>query len=184
MLNKFLVIPFFLFALSGCSSDSPEELDRLMKEDPGFHQMVESRDQVHAQIHLIKEDLLAKKKGLDAQVEKMRQSYDGYAKAQNKKMEQYQGLIDANRKNLKDQIETMTAELEAKQKELSGYQETLSDVKKVVRESKGIRLTPQERQKWEERNLMISEKIRPLTEEIQDLRAKIRLNKIKTSFLK
>ena len=183
MFNKFLLIPVFLFAISGCSSDSPEELDRLMKEDAGFRQMIESRDQAHAQVRLIKDDLLLKKKGLDAQVEKMRQEYDNTAKAQNKKIEQYQGLIDGNRKNLKEQIESMTTELEAKQKELNGYEETLSGVKKVVRQPKGIRLTAQERQKWEERILMLTEKIRPLSEEIQELKLQIRLKKKKSHFL-
>ena len=154
-----------------------------MKEDSSFRQMIESRDKAHAQVRLIKDDLLVKKKDLDAQAGKMRQDYDAYAKVQNSKIGQYQGLIDSNRKNLKEQISSMTAELEAKLKELNGYQETLADVKKVVRESKGIRLTSQERQKWEERILMLSEKIRPLSEEIQELKLQIQLKKKKIHFL-
>ena len=183
MLNKFILIPVFLFSISGCGSDSPEELDRLMKEDISFRQMIESRDKVHAQIHLIQEDLLLKKKDFDAQTGKMRQDYDVYSKAQNSKIVQYQGMIDAHRKNLREQIDSMTVEAETKQKELSGYEGTLADVKKVVRESKGIQWTSQERQKWEERILMLSEKIRPLLEEIQELKLQIRLKKKKIHFL-
>ena len=138
MLNKFLLIPVFLFAFSGCNSDSPEELDRLIKEDVVFRQMIESRDQAHAQVRLIKDDLLSKKRTVDSQVEKARQEYDNYAKSQNKKMEQYQGIIDANRKNLREQIESMTAELDSKLKELSGYEETLTDMKKMRQMNFGL----------------------------------------------
>ena len=183
MFNKFFFVPVFLFTLSSCNGNSPEELDRLVKEDPSFRQMIESRDQAHSQMRLIKDDLLLKKKGVDAQVQKMRQDYDNYAKLQNKKIAQNESVITANRNNLKDQIEKMSLELEAKQKELAGYEETLADVKKVVRESKGIRLSGPERQKWEERILMLSEKIRPLSEEIQELKLQIRLKKKKIHFL-
>lgn len=168
----------------GCSTNSPEEMDRLAKEDPAFRQMIIARDQVHAQIHAIKEDLLAKKRVLDSQVEKLRAEYDAYAKTQNAKIEKYLSVIEVDRNLLKRQLGASVAHLESKQTELQGYQKTLADVKKVLRESKGISLSGQEKQKWEERILMLSEKIRPLTDEIQELKLQIRLRKQKIGFLK
>ena len=163
---------------------APEELDRLTKEDPAFKQMIAARDQMHSQIRLIKDDLLEKKKAMDAQIGKLRQDYDVYAKAQTLKVEKCQNAIDANRKALKNEIETASAQLEAKQTELQGYEKTLGDVRKVLHESKSINLSAQEKQKWEERVLMLSEKIRPLTEELQELKLQIRLKKSKISFLR
>lgn len=175
----------FCVFLPGCLfQESPEELDRLVKEDPVFKQMIFARDQAHHQIHLIKEDLLNKKKVLDAELEKFRSAYDAYAKAQNKKIDQFRGTIDANHNLLKQQLEQNGARLEEKQNEMAGYEKTLSDVRKVLNEGKGISLSKTERQKWEERILMLSEKIRPLTEEIQELKLQIRLKKQKIQFLK
>ena len=171
--------------MAGCLfQENPEELDRLTKEDPAFKQMIAARDQARGQIRLIKEDLLNKKQALDAEVEKLRGAYDAHAKAQNKKIDQFRGLIDGHRTLLKQQLEQEGARLEEKRIEMAGYEKTLSDVRKVLNEGKGISLSKGERQKWEERILMLSEKIRPLTDEIQDLKLQIRLKKQKMQFLK
>ena len=177
MIRKFSVL-FALVYLTGCAP-SPEELDRLTKEDPNFRQMILSRDQIYSQIKLIKGDLLTKKEGLDSQVNKLRQDYDTYAKVQNAKIEKYQKTIDGYRSSLRKNIDTGGARLAAKQKELEGYQKTLNDVKKVLHESKTMNLSAQEKEKWEERMLILSEKIRPLTDDIQELRAQINLKKRK-----
>ena len=173
-----------LFTLAGCASYGPEELERLLKEDPNFKQMIIARDQARGQIKAIKNDMLSKKKIMDGQIEKFHQEYDVYAKTQHSKIEKYQATIDANRNLLKREIETGSAQLAAKETELEGYEKTLSDVKKVMRESKGIKISPQEKEKWEERTLMLSEKMRPLLDEIQELRLQIRLKKQKLIFLK
>src|SRR3989338_2162598 len=183
MTQRFVFLAF-LSCLTGCSSYGPEELDRLVKEDPSFRQMIVARDQAHQQMGEIKEDLLPKKKAMDKQVEKLRREYDTYAKAQNLKIEKYKPTIETNRSLLKREIQTEEAQLEARLTELDGYQKTLSDVKKVMNESKGIRISSQEKEKWDERMLMLSEKIRPLADEIQELKLQIRLKKQKISFLK
>ncbi len=183
MIKRFTVLATALFLLAGCSSYGPEELDRLTKEDPNFRQMIIARDQINVQIRAIKADLLSRKRVMDAQIDKLRADYDVYAKAQNLKVEKYQAAIETNRLVLKREVETSSAQVGAKVTELEGYQKTLSDVQKVIRESKGIKLSTQERQKWEERVLMLSEKIRPLSDEIEDLKLQIRLKKQKISYL-
>lgn len=183
MRRTLLWLPFCVL-VSGCLQESPEELDRLTKEDPAFKQMIQLRDQTHAQIRLIKDDLLNRKKSLDGQVEKLRADYDATAKAQNKKVELLRGAIEQNRELLKRSMEMESASLDSKQAELEGYQKTLSDVRKVLHESKGISLSKNEKQKWEERILMLSEKMRPLSEEIQELKLQIRLKKQKIGYLK
>ncbi len=156
----------------------------MMKEDPNFKQMITVRDSMHSQIRSIRSDLLSKKKVVDSQIEKIRQEYDSYAKAQNIKIEQCQSAVDTNRNLLKHEVETAGAQLNAKLTEKDGYEKTLSDIKKVLRESKSISITKKERDKWEERMLMLSEKIRPLAEEIEDLKVQISLKKKKMSYLK
>jgi hypothetical protein len=177
---------FFVLALltAGCSSYGPEELDRLMKEDPSFRQMIVGRDKAHSEIRTIKQDLLARKKTLDTQVEKLRREYDVYAKAQNMRIEQHKAAVQASQNMLKREVETAAAKLQARVTELDGYQKTLADVQKVVKESKGFNLSEVERQRWEERVLLLSEKIRPLLDEIQEVKLGIRLKKQKMYFLK
>ncbi len=169
--------------LAGCAANNPEELERLAKEDPNFRQMIATRDKMHADIRLIKEDLLARKRAVDAQVEKMRQDYDTYAKSQNIKIEKYKTGLEMYRKALAKDVEQAAMSMETKQNELAGYEKTLRDVQKVLHESKGITLSAQEKEKWQERVLLLNEKMRPLSEEIQDLKLKIRLNKRKIGFL-
>ncbi len=183
-MTKKYFLPFLFLFLTGCSSYGPEELDRLTKEDPNFKQMIAARDQVHAQGHAIKEDLLTKKQAMDAQIDKLRAEYDTYAKLQNQKIERGQAAVDANRNLLKKDIEIEEARLVSKQAELDGYSKTLADVRKVLKESKGITFSSQEKQKWEEKTLLLSEKMRPLKEEIEDLNLQIRLKKSKMSFLR
>ena len=113
MIQKTWIV-LFLFFLCGCSVSGPEELDRLTKEDPAFKQMITTRDQVHGQVRLIRQDLLSRKKTLDAQIEKLRGDYDAYAKTQNKKIEQYQSVIDTQRSVLRHEIESASAQLESK----------------------------------------------------------------------
>lgn len=184
MPRRLFVFLCLTLVLAGCSQYGPEELDRLTKEDPNFKQMIVSRDQIHAQVHAIKQDLLAKKKAMDEQVDKLRRDYDAYSKAQNQKIEKYESVIDANRNLLKREVETAEADLDAKSAELDRLQKTLADVEKVLRQSHDLTLSAPERQKWEERRLMISEKIKPLTDDMQELKAKISLGKRKVSFLK
>ena len=74
--------------------------------------------------------------------------------------------------------------MQDKQVEMAGYEKTLADVRKVLQEGKGLSLSKTERQKWEERILMLSEKVRPLTDEIQELKLQVRLKKQKIQFLK
>ncbi len=182
MVKKFFLLCSFLI-LTGCSSYGPEELDRLTKEDPAFKQMIVTRDQMHSQMHLIKEDLLAKKNVMDTQIDKLRAQYDATAKLENQKIEKCQAAIDANRALLKRDIEMAEARLESKRGEFEGYQKTLADIQKVLRESKGITFSVQEKQRWQEKVLLLSEKMRPLKEEIEDLNLQIRLKKRKISFL-
>lgn len=173
------------FALTGCLlGESADELDRLVKEDPAFKQMIAARDEARHQIQIIKQDLLSKKKTADEQIGKLRAEYDAYSKTQSKKVEQYHAAIEVSRNQLKHEVELAGASLEEKTAELAGYQKTLADVKKVLTEGKGLSLSKTERQKWEERILLLSEKMRPLTEEIQDLRLKIRLKKQKIGYLR
>ena len=159
----------------------PEELDRLTKADPEFNQMIVTRDQVHKQIRLIKNDLLARKGVMDAEIEKLRNDYDAYAKSQNKSIEKLQTVIESNRNVLLTELEQATAQLETKKIENEGYLKTLADLKKRLKEPKN---STQEKQKWEERVLLFSEKIRPLSEEIQELQLKVRSTKQKINFLK
>lgn len=181
MITAMLLSVFFI---SGCTwNQSPEELQRLTKEDPAFKLMITQRDQARRQVSLIKNDLLKRKQVMDAETEKFRAQFDVYSKAANLKMDQYRTAIDADRSKLKGDIDISEARIETKQAELEGYQKTLVDVQKVLTESKGITLSPQEKKKWEERVLMLNEKIRPLTDEIQDLKLQIRLKKQKIGYL-
>ena len=182
MVKKYTVLFFFL-TLTGCSSYGPEELDRLTKEDPEFKQMIIARDQMRAQMQLLKEDLLVKKRTLDNQVDHLRAQYDATAKLANQKMDQCQAAIDANRALLKHEIEVSQMRQIAKREEFEGYRKTLSDVQRVLKESKGITFSSQEKQKWQEKLLLLSEKMRPLQEAIEDLGLEIRLKKRKISFL-
>lgn len=182
-MRRILALLLAGLALGGCFPESPEELERLIKEDPAFKQLIARRDEARLQIRTIKNDLLAKKQAMDSQVQRLRSEYDAYAKTQTKKIEQARASIDASREQLKREAEQAGASLEQKTAELAGYQKTLTDVKKVLTEGKGITLSKAERQKWEERILMLSEKIRPLSEEIQELRLQIRLKKQKIGFL-
>ncbi len=185
MIRRLFFLALISLSLTGCLiQESPEELDRLVKEDPAFKQMIASRDQAHQNIRFIKDELLSKKKVMDAQVEKLRREYDVYAKSQNTKIDLYRALIENNRNQLNKDIAAAQASLDSKQVELEGYKKTSADVNDVLREAKGIQLSKSERQKWEERVLMLSEKIRPLNEEIQELRLRIRLKKQKIGFLR
>ena len=177
------ILLILCLSLTGCLQESPEELERLVKEDPTFKQMIAARDQAHVQIRLLKDELLNRKKQLDSQVEKLRADYDLVAKAQNKKIEDLRGTIEANRELMKRETTLGAASLEEKETELGGYQKTLADVRQVLHESKGISLSKAERQKWEERILMLSEKMRPLADEIQELKLQIRLKKQKLQYL-
>ena len=183
-MRRFLAMIVAGLALGGCLGENAEELDRLVKEDPAFKRMVVARDEARGQIQRIKQDLLNRKRAVDTQVEKLRGEYDAYAKAQNKAIEQFRVTIDANRSQLKREVELGGAALEEKLAGLAGYQKTLADVRKVLSESKGITLSKTEKQKWEERILMLSEKIRPLAEEIQELKLEIRLKKQKIGYLR
>lgn len=183
MAKRFWWMFFLIPCLAGCSVNSPEELDRLTKEDPAFKQMIVQRDQAHAQMQLIKQDLLGKKRAMDAEIDRLRQGYDVYAKAQNQKIEKYQAAVDANRSKLKQEIEVSNASLGEKAVKLEGYKKTLLDIQKVLKEGKGIHFTPSDRKKWEEQILILSEKIKPLEDEIQDLKLQIRLKKQKIGFL-
>ncbi|MGH7198830.1 MAG: hypothetical protein ACREH5_08860 [Candidatus Omnitrophota bacterium] len=184
-MKKFPVwILLFASLAAGCASYGPEELDRLTKEDPSFRQMIVARDKAQSEIRALKGDLLAKKKTLDAQVDRFRREYDAYAKAQNLRIEQFNLAIQANRNALKRETDAAAAKLEARLTELDGYQKTLADVKKVIKDSGGFNLSETERQRWEERVLLLSEKIRPLLDEIQELKLQIRLKKQKMFFLK
>lgn len=185
MLPRTFILCSLSLMLAGClTQESPEELDRLTKEDPSFKQMIAARDQAHNNIRYIKNELLNKKNVMDAQIEKLRSEYDVYAKSQNTKIDQFRAQIENHRNQLTKDIDAAQASLEAKQTELDGYQKTTADVNKVLREAKGIQLSKSERQKWEERILMLSEKIRPLAEEIQELKLRIRLKKQKIGFLR
>ena len=170
--------------LSGCmGGQGPEELERLVKEDPVFKNMIVQRNRAHSQIALIKEDLLKKKKLIDAQVEKLRGEYDLYAKGQNRKIEQCRAAIEANRGRLKNEIASTETQVESKQAELEGYQKTLADVQKVLKDPKGITISAQEKKRWGEHVMMLTEKIRPLAEDIQELKLQTRLKKQKISYL-
>lgn len=184
MVQRSAVILCIAATLSGCSTYGPEELERLKKEDPSFAQVIASRDQIHGEIRAIKNDLLSRKRTTDAQVDKIRNDYDLYAKAQNEKIEKYRAAIDASRNLLQREIETGSKQLEAKVTELAGYQKTLAEVRKMLRDSRELNLSGKSRQKWEERAMMLSEKMRPLAEEIQDLRSEIRLKKRKIYFIR
>jgi hypothetical protein len=118
-------VPLFAAAcvlFSGCALQSPEELERLVKEDPTFKQMIGQRDQAHAQIALIKQDLLTRKKTVDAQAEKLRAEYEANARVLNQKIEQLRAAIESHRQILKRDIDAASAQVEAKQTELAGYQ--------------------------------------------------------------
>jgi prefoldin subunit 5 len=120
---------------------------------------------------------------LDVQIGKLRADYDTVARLQNKKIQQYKALIAASANTLQRDIDALTGQLAAKEKELSEYQKTLVDIHKVLREGKGIHFSQEERQNFEERTLMLSEKIRPLADEVQELKLQIRLKKQKVGYL-
>ena len=184
MTKRIVILFVSVFLLAGCSSYGPEELERLTKEDAQFKQMIAARDQIHAEIRNIKQDLLEKKKTIDANIEKLRGEYDSYAKMQNRKIEKYQNVIEANRNILLRDTQNAESAVETKEKELERLVKTLGDVNAVLRQAKDITLSESEKQKWQERSILVSEKIRPLQDEIQELKARITLNKRKTSFLK
>lgn len=183
MPKRFFIIALLSFSVAGCAPNNPEELERLMKGDSNFRQMITSREHMRSEIRKIKDDLLVRKKFMDMQIDKLRGIYDAYAKVQNQKVEKYQANVDANRNFVKRQGDTLQAQLKAKETELEALGKTLSEITNVLRGSKSIALTPQEKQRWEERKLMQSEKMRPLADDIEDLKAQIDLAKKKSAYL-
>lgn len=179
------VISVFFICLYvwGCSAQAPEELDRLIKEDPQFKQMISSRDQIHLEKERIKNDILLKKEALDSQIAKLRDQYDTYSRTQKLRAEKLQLIIDNYREQLKKDIEVADTSLAAKEKELEGYQKTMEDLNRVLNQGQGIKPSSQDKKRWEEHILMLSEKIRPLADQIQELKLQIRLKKQKIGFL-
>lgn len=172
-----------ILAIGGCEAYGPEELDRLTKEDPQFNQMIIQRDQAHKQMDLIKQDLLSRKNAMDAQILKLRQAYDTLAKTQNEKIEQYKTGIETNRRSLQKDVDAATAQLSLHQIKLAEFEKTQKEIQKVL-DNKSIKLPPSEREKWQERYLLQSEKIRPLLDDINELKLEIRLKKQKISYLR
>ena len=183
-MKRLFVVLVAGLSLMGCLGENPEELTRLVKEDPAFKQMITARDEAQRQVQTIKQDLLSKKNNADGQIAKLKEDYQTYAKTQTQKMEQFRATIEANRSQLKHEAEVAVTSLQEKLAELASYERTLADVKKVLTEGRGLALSKTERQKWEERILLLSEKMRPLNEQIQDLRLRIRLKKQKIGYLR
>lgn len=183
----FFPLSFLILFLSGCNSynsTASEELDRLTKEDPQFKEMMDSRNEAHRQIRAVKGQILEKKKVIDAKVSQLRKEYDAYVKENNITIEKYRSTIEANRNVLRREIEAGRAKLAAMAKELDGYQKTLGDVRKVISNGKGIDFSAEERKKWEERVLLLSEKIKPLADAIEEAKLSLRLKEQKMNFLK
>ncbi len=172
-----------MLMVSGCVPVNQEELERLTKEDPSFAQMIASRDQAYAQIQLIKQDLLSKKKVLNAQTEKLQSDYEAYARLQSQKIDQFRATIASRRAVLQKDIDTAQQQLDVKQKELALCQNTLTNIRRLLNESKGVQLSSKERRNWEERAVVQAEKTKVLADEVQELKLYIRLKKQKASFL-
>ncbi len=56
-------------------------------------------------------------------------------------------------------------------------------MQKVLKDPKGITLSAQDKKRWSEHVLMLNEKIRPLSEDIQELKLQVRLKKQKIAYL-
>lgn len=181
-MKKFPIVIAALI-LIGCAPPDPEELERLVKQDPSFKQVIGARDQVHRQVQVIRTDLLQKKQALDSTVDKLRTDYDAFAKAQNQQIEKYQASLEAYRALMKRELETLNAQLQAKKTEFAGYKNSIESIHKMRGQTQGIKLSKAEQEKWQERVLMLSEKARPLVEEIRELEAEIALKKRKLSYL-
>ena len=183
-MTKTVALFCFAIFLSGCGSSGPDELDRLMKEDPDFKQLILQRDRLHGEMKAIKQSMLSKKKVMDAEIDQVRLAYDTYSKAENQKIEKYQAVIDASRLQMKQDIMHAQGSLSQKENEYKDYAKSLESAKQFIHGSKGITFSSQEKKQLEEKILLLSEKMRPLREEIEDLKLRIRLKKQKIDFLR
>jgi|APTNR8051073442_1049403.scaffolds.fasta_scaffold61039_2 chromosome segregation ATPase len=170
--------------LSGCGEEADQaELDLLVNEDPVFHELVRTKENLQAQIAGIQKGLADRKRDMDQKVLTLRQTYEADRQSKEQVINEYEGLLKTQKNDFKAGYEKTTALLESRKRMRADIEKAIREAQGVVAKKDKLAITGKEIGEWEARIENLQNRLGPLDAEISALESLASLKRKKLKYL-
>ncbi len=178
------VMGLCLLSLSGCGPFKREELvQEIIKEDPGFAQVLDKHKELSSRIATYERELELKRSTVDRKIAQLHQELAEAAKVAKQKISEVKRLINPDRIRLEQALSLASKELRIKQTQRSEQGRSIAKLRKVVEDKNTAWDSKTKAQQKTQLEEMIQDSQR-LDREITSLREHIRRLKLKLLLIK
>src|SRR3989338_345953 len=151
---------FILFAFSsslaisaGCSFylEQPKSVDEVLKEDPGFAFVLEKKKILDEKIKAVDEEFKKEKDSLNVKIKAIEDDMRKKRQETNNSIQDIKKELEPERNAIRENIRQAKASLSDRQNTLKNIDKMLLDVAKLLQKGADLKMTEEERAKWEER---------------------------------
>ncbi len=169
--------------ITGCETYDSSEVELLKRDDPGFRNLMEVKEQVTGQIDDMKSNLTAKKNTLDEQIKTLKSKYQAEADLRKEQINTLNQALSQTREQFKTDFEKAGLLLESKKKLLSELNQAYANAQQVLSQQAALGLGQQELLEWQARVDSLKQRLAPLKAEINGITSQLALKKKKLKYL-
>ncbi len=170
--------------LAGCGEEADQaELDLLINEDPVFHELVRTKENLEAQVAGIQKGLAERKRDMDQKVLTLRQTYEADRQAKEQVINEYQGLLKTQKTDFQAGYEKTTALLDSRKRMRADIEKAIREAQGVVAKKDKLAITGKEIGEWQARIENLQNRLGPLDAEISALESLASLKRKKLKYL-
>lgn len=145
--------------------------------------MIQRREELRRQISGLKNQMHAKQRAVDQEIQKLRSTYDADAVAGRRAMDEARKSLDVIRKSYAQALDQLEVDLESKKAEREELEEALVSARQVLEQKDAMGMGETDVANWQARIAQIEGKLGPLAEHIAQLEDEISIRKRKLKFL-
>ncbi len=170
--------------LAGCGEEADQaELDLLINEDPVFHELVRTKENLEAQVAGIQKGLAERKRDMDQKVLTLRQTYEADRQSKEQVINEYQGLLKTQKTDFQAGYEKTTALLDSRKRMRADIEKAIREAQGVVAKKDKLAITGKEIGEWQARIENLQNRLGPLDAEISALESLASLKRKKLKYL-
>lgn len=180
-----VIIGSFVFFNFSCNPffDRQQAKKTVLNEDPSFTDVLQEKDKIDGQIKKAREVLKAKKKEMDIAVGKLKRDYAKEDKKISLEIKNLENELDTHKAQIKLTVTSLSQELKTKKVILKNTESTMKQANNLLSEDSQAQLSSEETTKWKDKLQELNNQKQEIMREIEVLKEKIAIEKLKLKLL-
>ena len=171
--------------ISGCGVKGREDTEsQILEEQPGFREVLDKKEAIHAQIADLHNELNGEKEKADARIKTIREALVRAEFESKNKKKELLARLDPEKENIRREISRVKEELKLQRDTLRSLNRMIKSTNSTISKSQKIGISQEEISRWQEQLDSLIQQAEPLKLEIDKYQTRFKILKLQLKALR